>query len=167
MATANTGTQAIDRAAALVATVVRADEPLPGEATAPASDDAAPPASAGVAPGDVTLAVRNGSSKAGLANEVADSLRSVDFKISRVGNATASADGRTVIRYSPDQADQAATVGAAVPGAVAQPAPGPAGLLELVLGDDFDGEVKAPTTDGTTKLPSNLSTVNGADDSCR
>ncbi|HTK66637.1 MAG TPA: LCP family protein [Pseudonocardia sp.] len=150
---------------------VRADEPLPGEATAPApgegGDDARPPAADGVAPGDVTLAVRNGSSKSGLANEVAENLRSVDFKISRIGDAKGVSDGRTVVRYSPDRADQAATVEAAVPGAVAQPTPGPAGLLELVLGDDFDGEVKAPVIDGTGKLPSNLSTVNGADDSCR
>jgi hypothetical protein len=120
-----------------------------------------------VAPGDVTLAVRNGSSKAGLANQVAENLRSVDFKVSRIGDAGGAADGRTVVRYSPDRADQAATVEAAVPGAVAQPTPGPAGLLELVLGNDFDGEVKAPVMDGTPKLPSNLSTVNGADDSCR
>jgi LCP family protein required for cell wall assembly len=147
---------------------VRAEEPLPGEAIAPAPGDDAPKAAGdGVAPGDVTLAVRNGSSKSGLANEVAENLKSVDFKISRVGDAKATTDGRTVIRYSPDRADQAATVGAAVPGAVAQPAPGPAGLLELVLGDDFDGEVKAPVMDGTGKLPSNLSTVNGADDSCK
>ncbi|HEY9415080.1 MAG TPA: LCP family protein, partial [Pseudonocardia sp.] len=66
---------------------VRADEPLPGEATAPApgGDDrigGATPGAQGVTPGDVTLAVRNGSSKAGLANEVAENLRSVDFTVS-------------------------------------------------------------------------------------
>jgi hypothetical protein len=110
-----------------------------------------------VAPGDVTLAVVNGSSKAGLANEVAGNLRSVDFKVSRVGDVKGTTDDRTVVRYSPDRSEQAATVEAAVPGAVAQPTPGPAGLLELVLGDDFDGEVKAPVMDGTAKLPSDAS----------
>ncbi|MGQ0482839.1 MAG: LCP family protein, partial [Pseudonocardia sp.] len=168
-----------DDAAALFA-AIRSDRPLPGEAgagagpTAANADDSSPRVTAGdtVAPGLVTVAVRNGSSRVGLATQAADSLRSVGFTVGRVGDAEPTEGGETVVRHSPDRADQAATVAAAVPGAVSRAVPGPPGLLELVLGENFDGAVKAPAVDNPAvdspgALPGELSTVNAADAACR
>nr|MDQ2707696.1 LCP family protein [Actinomycetota bacterium] len=156
---------------------IRANRPLPSAAArAPSTDDTrAVSPSDTTTPNRVTLAVRNGSSQAGLANQVADNLRSVGFKVSKVSNKVSKvgdteASPRTVIRHSPDRAEQAATLAAAVPTAVTQETPGPAGLLELVLGNGFDGEVKAPVSadrGSSSTPPANLSTVNAADATCR
>jgi hypothetical protein len=51
----------------------------------------------------------------------------------------------TVVRFSPDRAEQAQLLAAAVPTASAVPDPGTSGVLELVLGRSFDGTVKAAT----------------------
>lgn len=124
---------------------IRTNKALPGEGastttiTGPTSDDAA---SATVPPSAITLVVRNGSAKSGLANQAADSLRTLGYTVSKTGDSPRLADGKTVIRGSSDQADQAATLAQAVPSAVTQTIPG-TGTLELVLGDSFDGQVRA------------------------
>jgi LytR cell envelope-related transcriptional attenuator len=81
-----------------------------------------------------------------MGNLAADSLRTLGFTVTSVGNAPPSPGGRTVIRHSPDRADQAAVLAAAVPSAVTEPAPGTTGQLQLVLGDGFDGQVRAAPT---------------------
>jgi LCP family protein required for cell wall assembly len=143
---------------------VRADQQLPGE-SAPAADQAQllGPGDT-LAPSRVSLAVRNGSEESGLANKVAENLRTVGFTVSKVGDADSSSS--TVIRHSADRAEQAATVAAAVPGATTKEVAGESGLLELVLGDGFDGEVKAPVG-ASAVLPAGVNTVNAADASCR
>jgi anionic cell wall polymer biosynthesis LytR-Cps2A-Psr (LCP) family protein len=128
---------------------IRTGKPLPGASsagqapTAPAADPDAPPATdSGVPPDAVTVDLRNGSSRGGLAGEAADSLRTVGFTVRSVGDAPETADGRTVIKHSADRSDQAAALAAAVPSAVNETVPG-AGVVQLVLGDSFDGQVRA------------------------
>ncbi|HTF49563.1 MAG TPA: LCP family protein [Pseudonocardia sp.] len=128
---------------------IRTDGPLPGEggAAAPGVDDSTQGAASGgsdtVAPSAVTLNVRNGSSRKGLANQAADSLRPLGFTVASVGDAPPSEGGRTVIRHSADRSDQAAALADAVPSAVSETVPGVTGMLDLVLGDGFDGQVRA------------------------
>ena len=128
---------------------IRTGKPLPGASSAgqapaaPAADPDAPLATdSGVPPDAVTVDLRNGSSRGGLAGEAADSLRTVGFTVRSVGDAPETAGGRTVIKHSADRADQAAALAAAVPSAVNETVPG-AGVVQLVLGDSFDGQVRA------------------------
>ena len=110
--------------------------------------DAAPPAAADAAataaPADVTADVLNASGRDGLAAEVAGTLGDLGFRTAEVRNAEQPALG-TVVRYSPDRAEQAQLLAAAVPSANAVPDPGTAGVLQLVLGRSFDGTVRAAT----------------------
>ncbi|WP_028938377.1 LCP family protein [Pseudonocardia spinosispora] len=135
---------------------IRTNKALPGEGastttvTGPTSDDAA---SATVPPSAITLVVRNGSSKSGLANQAADSLRTLGYTVSKTGDSPHLEDGKSVIRSSPDQADQAATLAQAVPSAITQTVSG-TGTLELVLGDSFDGQVQAAQGPAAAAPPS-------------
>ena len=110
------------------------------DAALPAAADAA----ATAAPADVTADVLNASGRDGLAAEVAGTLGDLGFRTAEVRNAEQPALG-TVVRYSPDRAEQAQLLAAAVPSANAVPDPGTAGVLQLVLGRSFDGTVRAAT----------------------
>ena len=143
------GTQLDATPAKALFDAIRTDGPLPGEggAAAPGVDDSTQAAASGgsdtVAPSAVTLNVRNGSSRKGLANQAADLLRPLGFTVASVGDAPPSEGGRTVIRHSADRSDQAAALADAVPSAVSETVPGVTGMLDLVLGDGFDGQVRA------------------------
>jgi hypothetical protein len=135
---------------------VRADQALRGEgaadpaATDPAAGDPAAGAS-GPEPSAVSVSVRNGSGHAGMAGQVADSLRTVGFTVAGVGDAPHTAGGRTVIRASADQAASAAVLSRAVPDATVQTVPG-SNVLDLVLGDSFSGQVLAAPPAGSSAL---------------
>jgi hypothetical protein len=116
-------------------TAVRTDAPLP------ARDEAAATASA---PADVTADVLNASGRDGLAAEVAGTLGDLGFRTAEVRNAGQPALD-TVVRFSPDRAEQAQLLAAAVPSANPVPDPGTTGVLQLVLGRSFDGTVRAAT----------------------
>jgi hypothetical protein len=116
-------------------TAVRTDAPLP------APNEAAATASA---PADVTADVLNASGRDGLAAEVAGTLGDLGFRTAEVRNAGQPALD-TVVRFSPDRAEQAQLLAAAVPSATAVPDPGTTGVLQLVLGRSFDGTVRAST----------------------
>jgi LCP family protein required for cell wall assembly len=102
------------------------------------------------------------------AGSVAGSLRGYGFTVAsdlRGSSAAAATDGRTTIRYSPDQAGAAATLQKAVPSAVLTPRTDGIGSLVLELGDDFDGRVVDPTAPAVASpLPA---LVNAADATCR
>jgi LCP family protein required for cell wall assembly len=123
-------------AAALFA-AVRSDGPLP--ALDPAVGDTA------VAPADVTADVLNASGRDGLAAEVAGTLGELGFRTAEVTNAEQPALD-TVVRFSPDRAEQAQLLAATVPSASVVPDPGTSGVLQLVLGRSFDGTVRAAAT---------------------
>ncbi len=75
-----------------------------------------------------------------------------------------SADPRTVIRFTPDQAPAAATLQRSVPGAVLTPQPTGTGGLVLQLGDDFDGRVLNPVAPPPAAPAPAV--VNAADSAC-
>ena len=115
-------------------TAVRTDAPLP------AADQAADQAT----PSDVTADVLNASGRDGLAAEVAGTLGDLGFRTAEVKNAGQPALD-TVVRFSPDRAEQARLLAGAVPSANPVPDPGSTGVLQLVLGRSFDGTVRAAT----------------------
>ncbi|GLZ51110.1 hypothetical protein Acsp07_07270 [Actinomycetospora sp. NBRC 106378] len=102
------------------------------------------------------------------ATSVAGSLRGYGFTVTgdvRGSGAAAATDGRTTIRFTPDQSGAAATLQKAVPSAVLTPRPDGTGSLVLELGDDFDGKVVDPTAPvAAAPLPA---LVNAADATCR
>jgi hypothetical protein len=77
-----------------------------------------------------------------------------------VADAPAPAGVRTVVRHSADLAGQAAALTRAVPSAGNETVPG-TGVLELVLGDGFDGQVRA-TPAGEATAPA-VTTLAGLD----
>lgn len=129
-----------------------------------------------VDPKSVKIQVLNGSNKGGNARKAVDSLEDIGFSVVKKGNSTTPSD-KTVIRFADERRDAARTLAAAVPGATLVPDPAMGGSIQLILGPEFDGKVVKPgggSTPGTsgqpstsTKLPNDLSTVNGADNSCR
>jgi LCP family protein required for cell wall assembly len=158
---------------------IRVDQTLPGETAAtdgPSEDDSTQALKAGtLPPSAVSVTVRNGSARKGLAGQVADQLRPLGFTIATVADAPPTDGGRTIIRHSADRADQAAVLAASIPSAVSETVPGSAGLLDLVVGDSFDGQVKASpaaaTAAGTATGPGNsapvgLRTLSSATGSC-
>jgi LCP family protein required for cell wall assembly len=115
---------------------VRTDGPLP--APGPVAQRSGP------TPADVTTDVLNASGRDGLAAGVAGTLGELGFRTGEVTNAPQPAMD-TVVRFSPDRADQARLLAATVPSATAVPDPGTSGVLQLVLGRSFDGTVRAST----------------------
>lgn len=125
------------------AQVVLLDEPaLPAffAGLSPAGGDAEPPPTVRVAPSAIRVEVRNGTSRAGLARSAAEDLAGVGFTVTGTGNADRQDFGESVVLHGADRADSAATVAAAVPGAVARQddSLGASGLV-LVVGDSYRG----------------------------
>jgi LCP family protein required for cell wall assembly len=113
-------------------------------------------APAAVAPADITVQVYNGSGTSGLAGTAASALESAGYTVSGTGNADSMNYTTTEIRYAAGDEGLAATLAAAVPGAVSkQVDDATKGTVQLVLGSDFNGigqavtaAPAAPTTQG-------------------
>ncbi|MFL6127481.1 MAG: LCP family protein [Mycobacteriales bacterium] len=99
-----------------------------------------------VAPEDVTVRVLNGVGIDGLARKVSGELESAGFQTVQPTNGPRTAV--STVRYGPGQAAAARTLGAAVPGAVLQPAAG--ATLDLVVGDNYTGVVTVRSGDPAT-----------------
>ncbi|RBY77834.1 LytR family transcriptional regulator [Geodermatophilus sp. TF02-6] len=113
-----------------------AGEATPATSEAPATVD--PPA--------VTVDVYNGSGQPGLAAEAADALETAGFAVGDTGNADSSDYGQTVVRHAAGDEALAATLAAAVPGAVVEASDdATSGTVQLVLGSDFNGVGQAVT----------------------
>ncbi|NEW38843.1 LytR family transcriptional regulator [Nocardia cyriacigeorgica] len=169
---------------------IRDDRPLPGEkpgAAAPTPADTpaapAPPAYVAVDPSTVSLLVSNGSGISGQAATAANKLNNVGFPIYNTGNYTGGTADTTIVRYSAGYEAEAATVASALPGASIAPAEEEeqlGGIIEVVLGSDYQGVVNEPTAVGQaitnvpadagsaapTALPDDLEHINAADDIC-
>ncbi|MBA3797508.1 MAG: LCP family protein [Geodermatophilaceae bacterium] len=105
-----------------------------------AEDDAVPPAPDLVGPGEVSVAVFNGSGTGGLAAETQTELEAAGFVVTSTGNADSNDYSQTEIRYAEGQESEAATLAAAIPGAVVRADPTVGGAeIQLVLGSDFNG----------------------------
>lgn len=167
------------------------DDPLPGEerptdtsksstTSSTTSTTAAPPTTRlAEAPESVSVQVSNASGVSGVAASAASTLGAYGFGIYSVGNYTGTSES-TVVRYSAGHELEAATVASSVPGATLEESSGLGSIVELVLGSDFTGVLKEPTTQGeplgqteqtssttsTSSLPADLSVTNAADDSC-
>ncbi|WP_158103494.1 LCP family protein [Crossiella equi] len=127
-----------------------------------------------VDPKTVKIQVLNGADKAGNATKAVNGLSELGFEVVKKGTSATPSD-KTVIRFSDERRDAARTLAAAIPGATLVPDPSMGGAVQLVLGPEYDGKVVKPGGGGTQtpgqqttepKLPGNLSTVNGADNSC-
>jgi hypothetical protein len=111
-----------------------------------------------VAPADITVDVFNGSGVSGLAASAATALAGLGFRVGTTGNADSMGHEVTEIRHAAGDERSAATLAAAVPGAV--PAVSEdvvAGTVQLVLGADFNGVGQA------VDVPEPTSPVEGAD----
>ncbi|WP_368026100.1 LCP family protein, partial [Nocardia donostiensis] len=161
---------------------IRDDQPLPGEKTAPAptatSTPPPPPRYTAVDPGTLSLLVSNGSGISGLAGRTATELGSVGFGIYNTGNYTEGSAPETMIRYASGYENEAATVASAIPGATMQLDDELGSIVEVVLGENYQGIVNNPTPVGDAitdvaaastapvELPSDLEHVNAAEDPC-
>jgi LytR cell envelope-related transcriptional attenuator len=88
----------------------------------------------------VTVDVLNGSGTSGLAAQAAAALETAGFAVGTTGNADSSGYDTTVVRYAAGDEALAATLAAAVPGAVVEENEDAlSGTVQLVLGSDFNG----------------------------
>ncbi|WP_322762771.1 LCP family protein, partial [Frankia sp. Cr2] len=88
----------------------------------------------------ITVAVYNGSTVAGLASRAATELIRHGFRASNEGNASLRSHTSSTVVYGPGQDGAARTLQAAVPGSVLQRDP-TAIRLELIVGSSFTGVV--------------------------
>ncbi|MDN5916404.1 MAG: LCP family protein, partial [Pseudonocardia sp.] len=116
---------------------MRKHEPLPEEVTAPAER-----VTSSTLPQGVSIDVLNAAGRAGLAGQVADSLRAQGFQVGTVTDAPESA--RTSVRFSPDRAEVAGQLTSRLPAAVPAPDPTTSSTLQLVLGSGYSGPVTPP-----------------------
>jgi LCP family protein required for cell wall assembly len=133
------------------------EEPVPavaGEAQPTGGDVPAeqPAGEPTVAPQQVSLDVLNGTGTTGLAGTVADELRAQGFVVGAVGNEQGSVSG-SVVRYGPGLEGPAATVAAAVPGAVLQPSDAIGATVQLVIGPGYTGVVPVTLVEEAPPAP--------------
>ncbi|MFR9804825.1 LCP family protein [Pseudonocardia sp. RS010] len=131
-----------DTEASRLFSALRKDQPLPTATTPVAS-------ATGPEPGSVTVGVVNGAGRDGLGRQVGDSLRALGFGVGEVDNAP-QPSAETLLRFSPDRADAAELLGEVVPRARLVQDLGSTGTLQLVLGNSFDGTIRAPVTEAPT-----------------
>ncbi|MFM9034087.1 MAG: LCP family protein [Mycobacterium sp.] len=131
-------------------------------------------------PRDVTVQVANATDIGGLATTATDEFDSYGFDVWEPDyQSDWSSVTTTTVYYSLGNEQAAATVAATLPGARIERISGLGELVQVVLGPDFSS-VKYPQASGTslsidvihaggstpTKLPSDLTVINGADVRC-
>lgn len=157
--------------------------PLPGEAptTAPDTPQEPPKPVSGTAedPASVLVQVSNATGKAGLATNVSNLLATRGFAIHNTTNHSGGS-ARTIVRYSAGNQNAALTVASSIPNATLQEVAGLDTIVDVVLGDDFDGTVTEPAAVGSPvsadpstrgpdeahELPEDMSVVNAGDIDC-
>jgi hypothetical protein len=93
-----------------------------------------------VAPGQVKVAVLNGSGTPGLAAKTAADLQSAGFVVTSTGNADSNGYANSEIRYAAGDDALANTLAGSIPGATTKQVTGvTAGTVQLVLGKNFAG----------------------------
>lgn len=108
----------------------------------PSNQPSSQPSSSGaipvvkIAPDAVHVQILNGTGKPGLAASAQQQMQAMGFTVTSTGTAAGSFP-TTVVRHRPDMAQSAATVVAAIPGAVAQSTPGMGATMQVVLGNNF------------------------------
>jgi LCP family protein required for cell wall assembly len=92
-----------------------------------------------VAPGNVRVAVYNGSGVNGLGRKTAADLGQVGFQVIGVAQTRGTGATQTTISYGPTKADSARTLQAAIPGSVLVADSSLGRTLELVVGSSYNG----------------------------
>ncbi|MGY1845049.1 LCP family protein [Modestobacter sp. SYSU DS0875] len=129
--------------------------------------DATAEAPAPVAPAQVTVEVYNGSGIGGLAASAAGELEGAGFPVAGTANADSSDYSVTEIRHAAGDEGLAATLAAAVPGAVTkQVADATSGTVQLVLGSDFNGIGQPVTAQPVTPSTPDEAPRTAADTTC-
>jgi LCP family protein required for cell wall assembly len=131
-------------------------------------------------PRDVTVEVANGTERKGLATATTKEFELYGFTARKPNTSSEwGVIDTTTVYYSLGNEQAAATVAATLPGAKIERIDGLGELVQVVLGADFTS-LKYPQASGTslnvdviqagpstpTKLPSDLTLINGADVSC-
>ncbi|WP_406235963.1 LCP family protein [Nocardia sp. NBC_01009] len=168
---------------------IRDDQPLPGEkkvAPAPGSIPSAPPTPPkliAVDPSTVSLLVSNGSTTVGAANKAATKFGNLGFPIYNTANySLGNSEVASKVRYGAGHEAEAATVASSLPGATMEQSSDLGGIIEVVIGADYTGNIRPPTPVGDpisnvnistsssstpVPLPSDLEHVNAADETCK
>jgi len=141
-----------------------ADLSAPSEPPAEPTETAAPET---VAPAQVSVNVYNGSGISGLAASTAADLQSQGFVVASTGNADSHEYSATEIRYAPGDQGLANTLAATIPGATTAEATEPTpGIVDLVLGSNFNGVGQAVTTPQPTEAVEGEDARTAADTTC-
>ena len=118
---------------------------------------------ASVPPAQIKVRVLNGTGTPGLAQRVGDQLTARGYAVQGVGTATTRPD-QTQLQYGAGADQQAAALAQIAPGG--KPVPDQsvaAGVVDLILGADWEGLKGAQTT----TMPKTSDAVNAADDVCK
>lgn len=119
------------------------DEPLVEPAPKPtAVPSPGGPAELTVAPGDITVRVRNGVGTTGLAGDAAKDLGKAGFTTVVVPGVARTGLKTTQIQYGPGREDSARTLAAAIPGARLKRVDSLGGQVQVIVGSDWKGAQK-------------------------
>jgi LCP family protein required for cell wall assembly len=128
------------------------------------SESAAPET---VAPAVVSVNGYNGSGVAGLAATTATALQGQGFVVASTGNADSHEYTATEIRYAAGDQALANTLAAAIPGATTAEAEEPTpGIVDLVLGSNFNGVGQSVTTPEPTEAVEGEDARTASDTTC-
>jgi LCP family protein required for cell wall assembly len=131
--------------------------PEPSETAAPET----------VVPAQVSVNVYNGSGISGLAATTAAELQGAGFVVASTGNADNHEYSATEIRYAPGDQALANTLAAAIPGATTAEAEEPTpGVVDLVIGSNFNGVGQSVTTPEPTEAVEGEDARTAADTTC-
>ncbi len=141
---------------------IRRDE-APGTPPAPGKAGGTPTAALTVAPGNVRVAVFNGSGVQGLGRKAAADITTVGFQVIGIPSNRGTGMAETTILYGPTKADSARTLQAAIPGSVLKADSSLGRTLDLVIGASYTEAKKvtvtqtkpsaAPGTPGAAAIP--------------
>lgn len=144
-------------------TAIRNDNKVPGRDKSGGGGAGSRGRGARVSPAEVRVRVLNGAGIAGLAQRASEQLRARGFNVIEVGNAASTASG-SQIRYGSGAADHAAALADLVPGARTSAQGSQPGVVDLVLGSDWQG-LKSDSTN--TSLPASAGGVTASQDPCK
>jgi LCP family protein required for cell wall assembly len=110
----------------------------------------------------IKVSVLNGTGTPGLAQRVGDQLTARGYKVVDIGTSPASLS-KTELRYGTGADQQATALAQVAPGKTTASSSVSAGIVDLVLGADWQGLKGAQPT----KIPKTPGAVNAADDVCK
>ncbi|MCW2600287.1 MAG: cell envelope-related transcriptional attenuator [Frankiales bacterium] len=111
-----------------------------------------------VSPGNVRVAVFNGSGVTGVGRKAAADIAPLGFQVIGIPTNRGSGATQTTIYYGASKADSARTLQAAIPGSLIQADNSLGSTLDLVVGSTYKGAQKV-TVSTTTTTPSGTTTT--------